>query len=301
MLRRMKLTSGVRTARGATRSRCVVGLLALASTAAMATTATAAPAKTVTQTARDGALSARFTFVARRYTYGAETLTITDDGQVVYRAPVDAPQCGGRCAPGGGYGGTGSSVRFATLSAGAAPSLVLDLYSNDAHCCTIGQVFTPAADGGWSVRSHNFGDPGYVLSDLDKNGVDEFETGDDRFAYRFTDFAASGLPVQVLAFTGGQFQNVTQSYPSLISRDAQAWLAAFKAQRRGHYEDTTGVVAAWAADEDELGHSAAVNGFLGAQAKAKRLNSGLGNVVPQGARYVRALKRFLVTTGYLTT
>ena len=66
-----------------------------------------------------------------------------------------------------------------------------------------------------------------------------------------------------------------------------------------HYSDSVGVVAAWAADEELLGHRKLVNNFLAQQLKAGHLNSALSPEEPGGARFVAKLKRFLRVRGYL--
>jgi hypothetical protein len=267
-------------------------LLALASSASALTT------RTVTQTATAGPLRASFSFTANapRTVFSHESLMIRDGGTVQYRGAVTAPICPTACQPGDPQG---SSLRWTHLSAGGPPQLLLNLYAGGAHCCTVGEVFSWAPRARRWVRStHDFGDPGFRLVHLGGNSTWEFLSADDRFAYAFTDFAASGLPLQILGWSGGRFRNVTHAYPALIARDAADWMRAFQQQRRSHYADTTGVIAAWAADEDSLGHSPQVARFLARAAAAHELNSGLSGE-PHNQRYVDALNRFLLRTGYL--
>ena len=135
------------------------------------------------------------------------------------------------------------------------PDVVLDLYSGGAHCCSIEQVFS--FDPGtmtYGMTQHDFGDPGEQIVDLGHNGRFEFLTADDSFAYEFTDFAASGLPIQILTFSGGRFLNVTRSYPGLIAKDAARWMKASSSMAKQHYSDSVGLAAAWAADQELLGH-----------------------------------------------
>jgi hypothetical protein len=58
------------------------------------------------------------------------------------------------------------------------------------------------------------------------------------------------------------------------------------------------VVAAWAADEELLGHAKLVNMFLANQLKAGHLNSALTPEEPSGAKFVTKLRKFLRTHGY---
>ena len=75
-------------------------------------------------------------------------------------------------------------------------------------------------------------------------------------------------------------------------------MRAFKSQAKSHYSDTVGVVAAWAADEDMLGHSKLVARFLARQARLGHLNSALSPDEPSGKKFVRALQKMLRKDGY---
>jgi hypothetical protein len=151
----------------------------------------------------------------------------------------------------------------------------------------------------YAMTQHDFGDPGEDVVDLRHNGRYEFLTADDSFAYEFTDFAASGLPIQILTFSDRHFSNVTRQYPKLVTRDAARWMKAFNSMAKQHYSDSVGVVAAWAADEELLGHVKLVNSFLATQLKAGHLNSALRPQEPGGAKFVAKLHKFLRTHRYL--
>ena len=256
-----------------------------------------AAASAATQTASSGVVTATFTFTGRYPNYGHERLTIERSGSVVYDQPVTSVACGQYCAP-GAVDSKASSVHLLDLEQGGSPDVVLDLYSGGAHCCSIAQVFRYSQSSGTYLKTErNFGDPGYEIRVL--GGQDRFVTADDRFAYAFTDYAASGLPLQILSFSQGQFQDVTRDYPSLIARDARIWMNAFDSIGRQHYTDTVGVVAAWAADEELLGHGTLVHSFLERQAREGHLNSVLNPKADSGQRFIRALYSQLRRDGYL--
>ena len=264
---------------------------ALAAVAALALAA-APSALATTKSARSGNVKATLTYSGRYPNFGAERLTIRRAGKVYYSQPVVGPVCGRHCDP--------VAVGFADLEAPRQSDVVVELFTGGAHCCTIAQVF--AYDPGtmtYTKRQHDFGDPGYRLSGLTHNGVDEFVTADDSFAYEFTDFAASGLPIQILSFSTGRFRNVTRSYPTLVANDAATWLKAFDGMAKQHYSDSVGVIAAWAADEDLLGNSQTVATFLSQQAQEGHLKSAL-NPKESGQAFITALDTFLRKHGYLT-
>ncbi len=260
----------------------------------------AAPAAlATTQTAQSGDVTATFTFSGSYPNFTGLGLTIAQGSTVYYDEPVASKLCGTYCAPGSPSGNT-SSVHVLDLEHDGQPDVVLDLYSGGAHCCWIEQIFS--FDPGtmtYAMTQHDFGDPGEEIVDLRHNGRYEFLTADDSFAYEFTDFAASGLPIQILTFSDRHFFDVTRQYPKLVARDASRWMKAFKSMAKQHYSDSVGVVAAWVADEELLGHVKLVNAFLAEQLKAGHLNSALSPEEPGGARFAAKLRKFLRTHGYL--
>ncbi len=241
-------------------------------------------------TARGSGLVARVTYTGTYPVVKDLRLTITRSGQRVYDARVRSKFCGIECTPVG--------LRVARLQPGAA-DIVLSLYTGGAHCCYVDQVFTRGAGGVYRVSEHDFGDPGSRLRVFAGYAYPQFLTADDAFAYAFTDYAASGLPVRVLRFRAGSFVNVTRRYPMLIRSDARLWMGAFRAQAGQHYADSTGLIAAWAADEVELGRLHLVTSFLAREAAAGHLNSGLSPITPSGKKFVSALMTFLRRHHYL--
>jgi hypothetical protein len=257
----------------------------------------AAPAAlAATETASAGNVTATFTFQGKVPNFHGLQLTIARGGTVVYDQPVVAKFCATLCWPGPVTGGR-PAVQVVDLEHDGEPDVALNLYSGGAHCCTVVQVFS--FDPGtmtYFKTERTFGDPDARIVDLRQDRRFEFLTADDSFAYEFTDFAGSGLPIEILTFAGGQFTDVTRSYPSLVAKDAALWLRAFKAEAPQHYADSVGVIAAWAADEDLLGHTKLVSRYLHRQAVAGHLNAPFG---AGGTRFVANLQKFLRRRGYL--
>ena len=265
----------------------VLGACLVAAPAALATT----------QTATAGNVTATFTFQGKVPNFHGLRLTISRSGTVVYDQPVVSKFCAKLCWPGPAVAAKRPAVQVVDLEHTGDPDVVLNLFSGGAHCCTVIQIFSfNAAASSYSQTERVFGDPDARIVDLSHDGRFEFLTADDSFAYRFTDFAASGLPIEIVTFAGGHFTDVTRNYPGLVAKDAAFWLKAFKSQARQGYPDSVGVIAAWAADEDLLGHSKQVSRYLRAQAAAGHLNAGDG---AGGAKFVANLQKFLRRHGYL--
>jgi hypothetical protein len=255
--------------------------------------APAALAKTTVQTASAGGVSATYTFHGSYPNFSHESLVIKRSGQVAYDQAVAYPGlCGSICAP-GSTNAKYPSVQVKDIEHDGSPDVILTLYSGGANCCLLEQVFWYDPGTMTYFRAErDFGDYGANLEDLSHNGIDEFVGANPVFKYEFTDGAASGEPVQVLTFSAGKFKDVTRKYPKLIAKDAAKWLKAFK----GNLQDGDGLIAAWAADEDELGHSAQVASYLQKEAKAGDLRSPL---LPGGEKFIKHLDSFLRKQGYL--
>jgi hypothetical protein len=227
-------------------------------------------------------------------------LSVVRDGVEVYDAVVPHLRIPGDRAgnqPLGTLSG-GRTITVRDLDGDGEPEIVLDFYWGGAHCCYWTRIYR--WDGrAYVQRAHLWGDTGYRLQDL-RPPSPSFVTVDDRFAYAFTSFAGSAMPVQISDYRGGRLVNVTRSFPDRVRRDAERqlrWLAA--AKRNG---ETRGVLAAWAADECLLGRSAYAFAWLGAHPAlytGRFADAGFGTG-PTAQDYRAALRRFLRRTGYLS-
>lgn len=190
------------------------------------------------------------------------------------------------------------------LDGDAEPEILLDLYSNGAHCCLTTLFFhygTPAGPS-YETLVQRWGNVGYRLVDLDRDGLPELRSADDRFNYRFSCYACSGVPIQIWQFRGGDFapglQDVTRQFPAAIRKDAAAWWKAIVRELRRKDHDVRGLLAAWAADRYLLHDQARVQDTLRAFLRRGDLTVRDGGVWPSGKKYVRALRRFLDRLGY---
>jgi hypothetical protein len=237
-----------------------------------------------------GTLEATVTYTPSTDSDKLIRLTIRRAGLTLLSTKVTSQACRGLCSV--------QDIRASDLQGDGEPVVMLDLFTGGGHCCSVTDFYTyDASRGSYRRYEHDWGDPGYRERTL--GGQTVLETADDRFAYRWTDFAASGLPIQFFTFNGSGLVNVTRRFPAAITRDAAVDMRAFRAMGHQHDSDTTGVVAAWAADEDELGHRAEVKRFLTAQARAGHLRAGVPGM-PENAVYVKKLNAFLAKAGYLS-
>jgi hypothetical protein len=271
----------------------VIGL-ATAPAAALAAPAAPAPGAVpdMTQTASSGSVSATLSYQGSvGPQVSNETLTIERSGQTVYSAPVTSSSCAGGipCDPASSH-----SVHVVDVEPGGEPSVVLDLFSGGASCCSVEQVFSFDPGTMTYVKAErDFGQTGAKLEDLSDNGLDEFLSSDSSFICEFTDCAGSGAPIEIVSFATGKFTDVTTHYRSLIVKDAARWRKLYQ----HNLSNGLGLIAPWAADEDLLGRSAQVKSYLAKQLSEHHLKGPTFS--PSGQKFVKALDKFLRKHGYL--
>ena len=233
---------------------CLVGM-------AIGADSAVARARTVTESASDGSVTARLSYVRTRTRFedrfSALSLTIERAGSTLLSGPLAEPCDGCALVPANAVFRQGKSIAVQDLDGDGEPEVVFHGYSNGAHCCEVALVYQLAADGkSYMWIAQNFGNAGYRLADLDHDGRPEFVSGDDRFAYTFTAYAFSGLPRQIWRYEAGSFIDVTRSFPHAIAADARWFLKSYRQDRRQRDFDVRGVLAAYVADQYLLGRPA---------------------------------------------
>jgi hypothetical protein len=222
-------------------------------------------------------------------------LTITRAGQQVYDQPLVTADCPPEtCVPFSMIDAPDAGLTVTDLDGDGEPEVLVDLYTGGAHCCETTRILRWDGVSTYTPVDRNWGDPGYHLEDVDGDGMPEFVTADDRFAYAFASYADSAMPIRVLTLRAGRWANVTPKLPKLVSADARHWRTVYLKRRRG--TRALGALAAWAADEYRLGHQATVRRFLSGELRAGRLRTLPG--WPGKRTFIRTLERRLRAWGY---
>jgi hypothetical protein len=190
------------------------------------------------------------------------------------------------------------AIKVRDLDGNGEPEVVADFYTGGAHCCLFSLIYRYTGSA-YSRLKHMWGNPSYGLRDLDHDGTPELVTADDRFAYAFTSYAGSALPIRAWRYRNGQMSAVTRRFPALVRNDAANLWKDYLEQRERDFPDPRGILAAWMADEYVLGTQA--KGW----ATLRRVNargefSGIegGDVWAEGDAYLTKLRRFLTVHGY---
>lgn len=145
-------------------------------------------------------------------------------------------------------------MRVTDVSGDEEPEILVDLYSGGMRCCHYSLIYEYDRENGeYQPIDHYWGNVGYDLLDLNGDGTPEFRSADDRFAYEFTKFDASGFPIQIWQYQDGKMVNVTTDYPQQIYADAYKWWeASYKSLQSEEEKEVKGYLAAYLANMYQL-------------------------------------------------
>lgn len=183
---------------------------------------------------------------------------------------------------------------LARFAGAADPTALLGFYSGAAHCCFALRAISIASGGPSSSEDLELGNWWGTVETNDGRVI--VVTADNRFAYAFSSFAGSGMPLMVYEVSGGGFVVTSRNYADLLTADAAKWWQQINnPQNQGPGGGILGVVAPWVADECELGQSGYAWAWVNKLNAEGKLN---GPFKPTGSAYVAALRTFLGKTGY---
>lgn len=98
--------------------------------------------------------------------------------------------------------------------------IFLDLYSGGAHCCSSLLICEIKNNKFVILDSAFYGNSGYIIEDMDKDGVKEIISGNDMFAYAFTNYAETRFPLRVQEFKNGKLNVITGRFKSELISEA---------------------------------------------------------------------------------
>ena len=275
-------------------------ILPLLLLAALALAAAPAHAKVLTETASAGAVQATLSYdKTGDFEFKDLRLKIVRQGATLFDDRITDPDTSLVQPAGAGEGG---ALQARDLDGDGEPEVVVDLFTGGAHCCLHSLVYRFQADrNGYSSFEHNWGNPGYRLVDLDRDGIPEFDSADDRFTDQFGPFAAAWPPERIFRLQNGRFVDVTRSFRARLERGARSLYRRFRREvRRGRRLFARNVLAAYSAEEHLTGHGARANRRIRAALRRGALRPEFAGDIPAGRAFVRKLNRVLRRYGYVS-
>lgn len=194
------------------------------------------------------------------------------------------------------------AITIRDLDQNREPEIIVDFYSGGAHCCFFSLIYRYEPTSKRYLRTdHEWFHTSYELKDINRDNIPEFHSADNRFAYAFTSFASSGLPIQIWQYRQGRFYDVTRQYPNLVYSDAYGWWQQFIQEQSSCRRDPEyqfcgeGYLAAYVATKTLLGQE------QDAWNRVRQAYKGKGCTLERclgREAFFQKVRTFLQTTGY---
>jgi hypothetical protein len=250
-------------------------------------------------------------------TYGATRTSPTTVPVPSYGLPypgtlsVIGPSTHDTLARPAGFAGASVVQLCAVRDGPGSPAVLVGAYTGGAHCCFITTLDAPAASGAYAVafsatlRSFHPAlayDLNQGLVPKRVGGKTLLESADGDFAYQFGCYACTPTPVHLLALSGARVTDVSSAHPAFVGANASLlWTAVRQNETPASgYSGLFGALAAWTAEECEVGHGLAAWTQVESLAQRGLLSDARYHsaaFVTSGS-YVPTLKSFLSAHGY---
>ena len=93
---------------------------------------------------------------------------------------------------------------------------LIHLFSGGAHCCSSLLIAEMRGEKYVVLDTGFYGNSGFTVEDMNKDGTKEIVSGNDMFAYAFTNYAETRFPLRVQKFEGGKLTEITGNFKSDI-------------------------------------------------------------------------------------
>jgi hypothetical protein len=222
------------------------------------------------------------------FRFRAGDLQIVRNGQTLFdEVPTSRPCDKSICAP--------VSLKVLDLDGDGEPEVLYTGDTGGKHCCVVAQVYWLLADAsGYSAIPHDFGQAGYQIADLDRDGRAEFVSADSRFAAFRRGSGTTALPLAIWRYDRTAFTDVTSHFPRLVRRDLRGFWNGYLKVRRRRDGAWLSQLAAWTADEYRIGRRAYAMGVL-----RREVSGGfLRGTKFHGPRFISFFDGYLRANGY---
>jgi hypothetical protein len=151
-----------------------------------------------------------YTFVTNNDTSDySVSLTISKDGKQIYKDTfLDLIE----------------DIKQVQLEAGGKKYIFIDFFSGGAHCCSSLLVGELRGDKFLRLDSTVYGNSGYNIEDIDKDGVKEIISGNDMFAYAFTNYSETRFPIRIQRIRYDKIKDFTEDFEDVVLKE----IAEFK-------------------------------------------------------------------------
>ena len=103
---------------------------------------------------------------------------------------------------------------------GGKSYFLIHLYSGGAHCCSSLLIAEILGDKFVVLDTGFYGNSGFTIEDMNKDGIKEIVSGNDMFAYAFTNYAETRFPLKVQKLQNGKLTEITGQFKDDLIAEA---------------------------------------------------------------------------------
>jgi hypothetical protein len=120
------------------------------------------------------------------------------------------------------------SINSYDLNGDGKKEYLIDFYTGGAHCCTIMYAGEIKNDKFSYKDSIFWGNSGYEVKDIDKDGELEIVGYSDMFAYAFTNYAQSFEPIRIIKYRYGKLNEATGDFEKTVENNIKELMENLK-------------------------------------------------------------------------
>jgi hypothetical protein len=113
------------------------------------------------------------------------------------------------------------SINGYDLDGDGKKEYLIDFYTGGAHCCTIMWIGEIRNDKFRFTDSLFWGNSGYEVKDIDKDGELEIKGYNDMFAYAFTNYAQSYSSIAIYKYNNGRLHDVNSDFEGEVENNVK--------------------------------------------------------------------------------
>jgi len=117
------------------------------------------------------------------------------------------------------------NIEQVQLEANGKKYIFIDFFSGGAHCCGSLLIGEFRSDRFVKVDSAFYGNSGYTLEDLNKDGVKEIISYNDMFAYAFTNYSETRFPIRIQKLKSDKIKEVTGDFEDVVLKEIREFKA----------------------------------------------------------------------------
>jgi hypothetical protein len=105
------------------------------------------------------------------------------------------------------------------FESGGKKYVFINFFSGGAHCCSSLLIGELKGDKFVKLDSAFYGNSGYSIEDINNDGTKEILSGNDMFAYAFTNYSETRFPIRIQKIKNDKLKDVTSDFEDIVLKE----------------------------------------------------------------------------------